>query len=73
MRTTIDVPEALIDKVRKLSGTRKKKDAVRIALEEFVRRREVEKLLSLPGKIEVMDITAEMEELEVAESNRGIN
>lgn len=34
MRTTIEISEELINELLKLSGARKKKDAVRIALEE---------------------------------------
>jgi hypothetical protein len=52
-----------------LSKTRKKKDAVRVALEEFVRRKKMEKLLALPGKIEISDVTAELERMELDESN----
>ncbi|MBM3156525.1 MAG: type II toxin-antitoxin system VapB family antitoxin [Chloroflexi bacterium] len=68
MRTTIDLPEELIGDVMALSKTRKKKDAVRLALEEFVRRRKIEKLLALPGKIEISDVTAELERMELDES-----
>jgi Arc/MetJ family transcription regulator len=69
MRTTIDLPEELMSDLLALSKTRKKKDAVRIALEEFVRRKKVEKLLTLPGKIEISDVTTELEQMELEESN----
>lgn len=69
MRTTIDLPEELMSDLLALSKTRKKKDAVRVALEEFVRRKKVEKLLALPGKIEISDITPELERMELEESN----
>ena len=68
MRTTIEVPEELMSDLMALSPTRKKKDAVRIALEEFVRRKKIEKLLALPGTIEISDVTAELEEMELGES-----
>ncbi len=67
MRTTIDVPEELMNEFMALSNTCKKKDAVRNALEEFVRRKKVEKLLMLPGNIEISDVTAQLEEMELAE------
>jgi len=69
MRTTVDLPEELMSDLMALSKTRKKKDAVRVALEEFVRRKKVEKLLALPGKIEISDVTAELERMELDESN----
>ena len=69
MRTTVDLPEELMSDLMALSKTRKKKDAVRVALEEFVRRKKMEKLLALPGKIEISDVTAELERMELDESN----
>jgi Arc/MetJ family transcription regulator len=69
MRTTVDLPEDLMSDLMALSKTRKKKDAVRVALEEFVRRKKMEKLLALPGKIEISDVTAELERMELDESN----
>ncbi|PIU55036.1 MAG: DUF2191 domain-containing protein [Chloroflexi bacterium CG07_land_8_20_14_0_80_51_10] len=69
MRTTIEVPEELMDDLMSVSETRKKKEAVRTALEEFVRRRKLGKLLTLPGTIEISDVTTELEEMELGESN----
>jgi Arc/MetJ family transcription regulator len=68
MRTTVDLPEELMSDLMALSKTRKKKDAVRVALEEFVRCKKLEKLLALPGKIEISDVTAELERMELDES-----
>ena len=68
MRTTIDIPEDLMNELMSVSEIRKKKEAVRTALEEFVRRKKIEKLLALPGTIEVSDVTAELEEMELVES-----
>lgn len=68
MRTTVELPEHLISDVMALSKTRKKKDAVRIALEEFVRRKKLERLLALPGKIEISDVSAELERMELSEA-----
>ena len=53
MRTTLAVREELIEEVKALSGAKTKKDAVERALEEFVRRRRVKKLLDLEGKMEL--------------------
>ena len=67
MRTTIEVPEGLLSDLMAVAKTRKKKDAIRIALEEYVRRKKIEGLLALPGKIEIEDVSAELEEMELDE------
>ncbi|MBM3132357.1 MAG: type II toxin-antitoxin system VapB family antitoxin [Chloroflexi bacterium] len=64
MRTTIDIPEDLMNELMSVSETRKKNEAVRAALEEFVRRRKIQRLLSLPGTIDISDVSAELEDLE---------
>ena len=72
MRTTIEIPDGLMREVLEISGESKKKDAVRTALEEFVKRRKTERLLGLPGKIEVKDLSKELEEMELNE-HQGID
>mgnify|MGYP001122713344 CR=1 FL=1 len=67
MRTTIEVSAKLMEEVLVLSGAHKKKDAISLALEEFVRRKKTEKLLSLPGKIDIADVSRELEEAELTE------
>jgi Arc/MetJ family transcription regulator len=53
MRTTLAINEKLLDEAKELSGARTKKEAVEIALDEFVRRRKARKLLDLEGKVEL--------------------
>ncbi len=53
MRTTLAINEKLLDEAKELSGARTKKEAVEIALDEFIRRRKARKLLELEGKIEL--------------------
>jgi len=67
MRTTIDIPEDLMSDILLLAKTRKKKNAVRLALEEFVQKRKIVQLPNLPGKIKISDFSGELEELEVNE------
>ena len=43
----------MIEPAKALSGVKTKKEAVEIALEEFVKRRKSRKLLELEGKIEL--------------------
>jgi Arc/MetJ family transcription regulator len=53
VRTTLAINEELLNEVKALSGAKTKKDAVEIALEEFIRRRKARKLLELEGKIDL--------------------
>src|SRR4030042_2532591 len=54
MRTTLAVKEELIEQVKALSGVKTKKEAVEIALEEFIKRRKSRKLIDLEGKVDTV-------------------
>jgi len=51
MRTTLDLPEPLIEEARNSLGFRSKTDTVIYALREVVRRGRADELKSLLGKI----------------------
>jgi Arc/MetJ family transcription regulator len=53
MRTTLDLPDGLLDEARRLLGYRSKTDTVTAALRELVRRARVEELKSLLGAVEL--------------------
>jgi Arc/MetJ family transcription regulator len=53
MRTTLAINEKLLDEAKALSGAKTKKEAVEIALDEFVRKKKAKKLLDLEGKVEL--------------------
>lgn len=53
MRTTLDLPEHLVEEARKLLGFKSKTDTVVQSLRELIRRRRIEELKSLAGKIEL--------------------
>ncbi len=53
MRTTLAIKEKLLEEVKALSGVRTKKEAVEMALEEFIKRRKARRLIDLEGKIEL--------------------
>ena len=52
MKTAIDIPEDLLSAVQTASKKRTKKEAVTVALEEFVRIRRSEELTALLGTLE---------------------
>jgi Arc/MetJ family transcription regulator len=52
-KTLLDIEEKLLDEVRRLAKVHTKKEAVEVALREFVRRRRAESLASAAGKSSV--------------------
>ena len=53
MRTTLDIPDELMEEARRLLGFKSKTDAVILSLRELVRRRRVEELMDLLGAVEL--------------------
>lgn len=59
MRTTLDLPDELLEEARRLLGFKSKTDTVVLSLRELVRKRRVEELKDLLGSIELDIDTAE--------------
>ena len=58
MRTTLDLPEHLIDEARAAVGFKSKTDTVVYALKEIVRRSRVEDLKAMFGRVRIdLDIS----------------
>jgi hypothetical protein len=53
MRATLNIPDQLIDEVQKLSGQKTKTGAIIAVMEEYVRRKKMEDLLELRGKVQI--------------------
>lgn len=53
MRTTLDIPEDLIDEARRILGFKSKTDAVVLSLTELIRRRRIDELKAMAGKIKL--------------------
>jgi Arc/MetJ family transcription regulator len=62
MRTTLDLPEALLEEARRILGFKSKTDTVVLSLTELVRRRRIEELKALAGKVDL--------ELDIGSSRR---
>ena len=59
MRTTLDLPEEIVEEARRLLGFKSKTDTVIVSLRELIRRRRIDELKSLAGKIELkIDVPA---------------
>ncbi len=52
MRTNIDIEDALIDEVMRVANVKTKKEAVHLALREFLKVKKKKSLFDLAGKIE---------------------
>jgi Arc/MetJ family transcription regulator len=64
MRTTLDLPTELVDEARSALGYTSKTDTVIFALREVVRRRRVDDLKDMLGRIEFEFDPAELRERE---------
>lgn len=53
MRTTLDLPEPLIEEARRLLGFKSKTDTVVVSLQELVRKRRIDELKSMLGKVKL--------------------
>lgn len=53
MRTTLDLPEDLLDEARRGLGFKSKTDTIVLALRELVRRQRLESLKALLGRVEL--------------------
>ena len=53
MRTTLDLPEGLLEEARERLGFKSKTDTVVVALKDLVRRQRIEELKGLLGSVEL--------------------
>lgn len=53
MRTTLDLPECLMDDALKLASGKTKTAVITLALEEFVRKNRIQALKNYKGKVEL--------------------
>ena len=70
MRATLNIPDDLISKVQKLSGEKSKTKAITTAMQEYIRRKKIQELISLRGKIKIDYDWEREEDLEV-EAQKG--
>lgn len=53
MRTTIDIPEELLEEAKKLLGFKSKTDTIIHSLKELIRRKRIEELKELAGTVKL--------------------
>jgi Arc/MetJ family transcription regulator len=64
MRTTLVLDAETLPELMEITGARTKSEAVRKALEEFIRIKRTEELLSLRGRFDIEDNWRELRELD---------
>jgi len=67
MRATLNIPDDLLSEVQKITGEKSKTKAITIAMKEYVRQKRIKELLTLRGKIQIEDVTDQLEKLEIEE------
>jgi len=55
MKTTLNIPEDLIRKAMSLAKHKTKTETVLVALQEYVRKKKIEKILASEGKLQFND------------------
>lgn len=65
MRTTMSLDDGLIKELMDVTGARTKTEAIHPAIAEFLRKKKVEGLLALEGKVHLNLDWRELEELEL--------
>lgn len=56
MRTTVDLPKELVDEAKQLSGAKTKTQAIIWGLEELAKKKKIERLIGLRGKIALRNL-----------------
>ncbi|MGH7411225.1 MAG: type II toxin-antitoxin system VapB family antitoxin [Candidatus Methylomirabilis sp.] len=70
MRTTLDLDEGLVKELVKVTKAKTKTKAIHIAIREFIRRRKLEGLKALSGKIRLDLDWRALEEVEIKDQER---
>jgi len=65
MRTTLDLDQELIEELMKVTAARTKTDAIHQAAAELIRRKKLEKLKSLSGKVRLELDWKKLEQVEL--------
>jgi len=53
MRTTLDIPEPLIEEARQLLGFESKTDTIVFSLQELIRRKRIDQLKAMMGQVKL--------------------
>ncbi|NOY63861.1 MAG: type II toxin-antitoxin system VapB family antitoxin [Nitrospirae bacterium] len=52
MRATVTIDKEILDKLKECTGAKSKASAVKIAIEDYMRRKKIEKIKSMKGRLD---------------------
>jgi hypothetical protein len=55
MKTTLNIPDDLVDKTMRLSGSKTKTGAIITAMKEYIRRQKLDHIMKLEGTLRFSD------------------
>ena len=67
MRATLNIPDDLVKEAQEAIGAKTKTETIVVALKELVRRKKLAELITLKGKVDIIDVSEELEALELKE------
>jgi hypothetical protein len=70
VRATLNIPDRLIDDLIKETQAKTKTQAITWAIEDYLQKKRLEKLIAMRGKLDLEDNWREMEALELEELGR---
>ncbi len=67
MRTTLNIDDSLVNRLLKVTHEKSKTKAITIAIKEYLKKKNIEKILSYQGKLKIEDNWRELEDNELNE------
>lgn len=67
MRTTLNIKDDTLKKVKQLTGAKNMSRAINEALEAYIRERQIQRLLGLRGQLHLEDNWKKLREMELGE------
>jgi metal-responsive CopG/Arc/MetJ family transcriptional regulator len=68
MRTTLNLDEKILDEIISLTGAKNRSQAINWVLEDFVKKKRLQRLLELRGSLHLENNWKELREMELDES-----
>ncbi|MBI5789273.1 MAG: type II toxin-antitoxin system VapB family antitoxin [Candidatus Schekmanbacteria bacterium] len=67
MRTTLNIDNALVNKLMEITHEKSKTKAITIAIEDYLKKKSLQKILSYQGKLNIENNWQQLEEEELKE------
>ncbi|MEE9494235.1 MAG: type II toxin-antitoxin system VapB family antitoxin [Gammaproteobacteria bacterium] len=66
MRTTLNIDDNILSEIMHITGKTNRSEAIRIALQSYLKQQQKKTLLALRGEVDILDNWRELRELEKA-------